>query len=121
MHRACLDVADRTVPQPEALHNNDHAVGELFARELRDLTVDDIYEIRLPMLMEGKRAELLSYASEATNQIRNKWPAIASGSGLKGCAGNKWWWAFHKLPKWDREDTAQQGYQSHVGWTGAFL
>ena len=73
VHEACLDVADKTVPQPEALyldsesgsqlvierksiswpvdytyrHKNDHAVGELFAQGLRDLTVDDLYEIRL--------------------------------------------------------------------------
>lgn len=132
MHRACLDVAERTVPQPEALyvdavnghqlvierksiswpvdypyrHNNDHAIGEVFAHELRDLTVEDLYEIRLPMLMEGKRAELLSYAIQATKQIRAKWSAVASGSGLKGRAGDKWWWAFHKLPEWAREDNA---------------
>jgi hypothetical protein len=132
MHRACLDMADKTTPQPEALyvdpengrqlvierksiswpvdypyrHKNDHAVGELFAQQLRDLTVDDLYEIRLPMLMEGKRTELLSYAGEATKQIRANWSAIASGEGLKGHAGNKWWWAFNKLPEWDREDNA---------------
>jgi hypothetical protein len=131
-HRACLDVADRTLPQPEALyvdaetgqqlvierksiswpvdypyrHNNDHAVGELFAQELRDLTTDDLYEVRLPMLMEGKRAELLRYALQATKQIRAKWPTIASGSILKGRAGDKWWWAFHKLPEREREDNA---------------
>lgn len=132
VHRACLDVAERTVPQPEALyvdarsgrqlvierksiswpvdypyrHNNDHAVGELFAYELRDLTGDDLYEIRLPMLMQGKRAELLRYALQATKQIRAKWATVASGSGLKGRDGESWWWVFRKLPEWEREDNA---------------
>ena len=115
MHRACLDVVDRTVAQPEALyvdaenghqlvierksiswpidypyrHNNDHAVGDVFARELCDLTIDDLYEISLPMLMEGKRAVLLSYALEAAKQIRANWPAITANSGLKGRAGRQ--------------------------------
>jgi hypothetical protein len=132
MHHACLDVADKTVPQPEALyvdsesgsqlvierksiswpvdypyrHKNDHAVGELFAERLRDLTVDDLYEIRLPMLMEGKRSELLGHASEAVMQIRANWSAIAACNGLKGRAGNKWWWAFGKLSDWDKEENA---------------
>src|ERR1700730_10803285 len=76
LHSACLDVLDSTVPQPEALylnaerghqlvverksipcpidypyrHSNDHVVGDIFSRELSDLTIDDLYEIRLPML-----------------------------------------------------------------------
>ncbi|HVW79037.1 MAG TPA: hypothetical protein VHB45_15590 [Alloacidobacterium sp.] len=132
IHRACLDVAERLIPQPEALyvdaenghqlvierksiswpvdypyrHNNDHTVGEFFANELRDLTADDLYEIRLPMLMQGKRSELLRYALQATKQIRAKWATVASGSGLKGRGGEGWWWVFRKLPEWEREDNA---------------
>jgi hypothetical protein len=131
-HRACLDIIERTIPQPEALyvdaetglqlvverksiswpadypyrHSNDHAVGELLSRELRDLANDDLYEVRLPMLMEGRREELLGFALEAAKQIRANWSAIASGSGLKGRVGDKWWWVFHRLPDWDREDDA---------------
>jgi hypothetical protein len=132
MHRACLDVEDKTVPQPEALyvdsrsghqlvierksiswpvdypyrHKNDHAVGELFTDGLRDLTVDDLYEIRLPMLMEGKRADLLSYARDAVGQIRADWRKVASGQIMKGRAGANWWWAFGRSPEWGREDNA---------------
>jgi hypothetical protein len=146
MHRACLDVANSTIPQPEALyvdaengrqlvierksiswpvdypyrHSNDHVVGDLFARELRDLTVDDLYEIRLPMLMEGKRDVLLGYADQAIKQIRAKWFSVASGSGLKGRSGDRWWWAFHKLPEWERQDNApSKGLQ--ITWAGPSL
>jgi len=132
VHRACLDVADSTVAQPETLyvdsetgeelvierksvswpvdypyrHKNDHAVGEVFTEGLRDLVADDLYEIRLPMLMEGKNAELLGYAREATMLIRAHWSDVASGSALKGRSGDKWWWVFRRLPEAEREDNA---------------
>jgi hypothetical protein len=143
MHRACLDVADSTTAQPEALyvdsktgkelvierksvswpvnyayrHQNDHAVGEVFTDELRDLVADDLYEIRLPMLMEGKNAELIAYAKEATRLIRTHWSDIAAGSALKGRAGDKWWWVFRRLPEGEREDNApDQGMMvSYIG------
>lgn len=145
VHRACLDVAERKVPQPEALyvdvengcqlvierksiswpvdypyrHNNDHAVSELFAHELCDLTGDDLYEIRLPMLMQGKRAELLRYALQDARQIRSNWSTIASGSELKGRDGESCWWVFRKLPEWEREDKApSRGLQISLAGPG---
>lgn len=129
-HRACLDAMDSTVPQPEALyveggselqlvierksiswpvdyayrHSNDHVVGEVFSRELEDLTIDDLYEIRLPMLMKGKRADLTGLAKHAAGQIRAHWSAIAAGSDLQGDAGKNWWWHFRLAPPEDEED-----------------
>jgi hypothetical protein len=132
MHRACLDAIERTTPQPEALyvdaestlqlvverksiswpanyaywHSNDHAVGDIFFRELRDLTSDDLYELRLPMLMEGKSAALTALAQQATEQIRTNWSAIATGSELEGGVSDKWWWHIRRLPDWDRDEDA---------------
>lgn len=143
VHLACLDITERTSPQPEALyadtesghqlvierksvswpddypyrHNNDHVVGDVFSHELKDLAVDDLYEIRLPLLMEGKRAELQAYALHAAKEIRANWSSIATGSALKGRAGDQWWWAFHKLPEWDREDDASKGLK--ITWMGS--
>ncbi len=131
-HRDCLDVMDRTAPRPETLyedvetggqlvverksiswpidyayrHSNDHAVGEVFSRQLLDLASNDLYEVRLPMLMEGKRAELLGFANQAAEQIRTNWSAVAAGSVLKGRIEDKWWWGFRRLPDWEREDGA---------------
>ncbi len=131
-HRACLDVADSSVALPEALyvdsengkqlvierksvswpvdytyrHKNDHAVGEVFSKKLGNLVAGDLYEIRLPMLMEGKNADLVGYALVATELIRAHWADIASGSALKGRAGDKWWWVFRRLPEEEREDSA---------------
>jgi hypothetical protein len=120
MHRAGLDVIERTVPQPEALyvdsqngrklvierktiswpseyarrHNNDHTLAEIFSSELADLTAHDLYEICLPMLIDGKRADLRSLAKRLNRfvqtglrflRVRN-WeitPAITGGGAFK--------------------------------------
>lgn len=147
-HRSCLDVADRTVPQPEALyvdsesgrqlvierksiswpvdyprrHKNDHAVSDLFARELRDLTVDDLYEIRLPMLMVGKREELLSNAAEAVKQIRAKWPAISTGSILEGQSWGSVVVGVSQTPRLGtRRQRAEQRSSNFIDRTFSFL
>jgi hypothetical protein len=147
MHRACLDVIERTVPQPEALymdnqngrklvverktiswpseyahrHSNDHAVAEIFSSELNDLAVDDLYEVRLPLLIEGKRAELVALAREATKQICANWSVISSGRGLKGRSGDNWWWHIQTVPKWDRDEDAASESGLRIFWEGPGL
>lgn len=142
-HSACLDVADSATAQPEALytdesiarqlvierksiswpvdypyrHSNDHEVGDVFGDELGDLTADDLYEIRLPLLIEGKRADVLTFAREAAQQIRENWAIVASGRGLQDQTSEKLWWQFFRIPDEDREEgTPEKGLK--IAWDG---
>jgi hypothetical protein len=131
VHRACLDVEDRTHPQPEALyvdsrrstklvierksiswpldyarrHRNDHFVSDLLSERLNGLLLDDLYEVRLPALMDGKRPELQSFALSAAESIRSHWNEIAGGLVLSG-RGEELWWSCRRVPCFDREDEA---------------
>ncbi len=138
VHRKCLDIADRQNPQPEALyidserslqlvierksiswpidyphrHSNDHFVSDVFAEEMKSLPLDDLYELRLPMLIEGTQPELRSFVLGAAQKIRLHWPQVAAGRILRERVNEKWWWAFRKVPDSDREDEAPgKGWQ----------
>jgi hypothetical protein len=132
VHRACLDRIDSMNPQPEALyvdseqdlqlvierksiswpidypyrHKKSHFVTERFCEELTGLPPDDLYELRLPMLIEGKESELRAFALKAARQIRSQWSQVAAGSILKGIIDDRWPWAFGKVPDWEKEDDA---------------
>ncbi len=142
IHRECLDVFDRRNPQPEALyidsernlqlvierksiswpvdyihrHSNDHFVSEVFAEEMKDLSLDDLYELRLPMLIEGTQPELRAFVVKAAQKIRLHWSHVAEGRILKERVNEKWWWTFRKVPKWDREEEAPT-----IGWQFNFV
>ncbi len=142
VHRECLDVADRQNPQPEALyidserslqlvverksiswpvdyahrHSNDHFVSEVFNEEMKDFPLDDLYELRLPMLIEGTRPELRSFVLAAAQKIRQHWPKVVAGRVLRKRVSEKWWWTFRKVPSWDREDEAPR-----IGWQFNFV
>lgn len=129
IHGACLDQSDSTTPQPEALyidkesgvelvlerksiswpvdyayrHSADHEIADVFSQGLKDLVTDELYEIRLPMLMEGKRAELRLLAAKAVKEIRAAWATVSAGGRIRGCAGDNWRWNFGKSPSFDRE------------------
>jgi hypothetical protein len=131
MHRACLD-RDSSAPEPEALyvdaqtnrelvierksiswptdypyrHSNDHFVSQVFSQALRDLKFNDLYEVRFPMLIRGKREELRPFVLAAADAIRADWAKIASGVALKQRVGADWWWAFRRLPEVEREDNS---------------
>ncbi len=113
VHGACLDRFDSTTSQPEALyidkesrlelvlerksiswpvdyayrHSNDHEIADVFSQGLKDLVADELYKIRLPMLMEGKRAELRLLAEKAVGEIRAGWARASAGGRIRGCAG----------------------------------
>jgi hypothetical protein len=143
VHRACLDVAQREIPQPEALyedlnqklplvierksiswpldyayrHSNDHVVADVFTHELKGLPSDGLYELRLPLLIEGKRPHLKSLALAAAQRIRSNWPRIASGWMMEERVDDKWWWQFRKVHDSEREDNvAADGIM--VEWEG---
>lgn len=145
-YRACLDMTERAAAQPEVLyvdsrtggqlvierksvswptdyayrHSNDHVVGDVFSRELKDLATDDLYEVRLPMLIQGKRAELEAFALDAAKQVRANWATIADGGSLNGRGAPNRWWAFRRLPDWDREDDTP-GCGMQISWVGRSL
>lgn len=133
-----MDVADRHNPQPEALyidsernlelvierksiswpvdyahrHSNDHLVSEVFSKEMENLQPDDLYEFRVPMLIEGTRPELRSFVLGAARKIRLHWSQVAAGRILWERVNERWWWAFRKVPDSDREDEApSKGWQ----------
>jgi hypothetical protein len=132
VHRACSDVASRQVPQPEALyedsgrnmqlvierksiswpidypyrHKKSHITAEQFSKELSWLPSDDLYEVRLPMLLEGTETELQGFALKASRQIRSNWQRVAAGSALRGNVDGRWPWAFGRVPDWEREENA---------------
>jgi len=142
VHRECLDVADRQNPQPEALyvdsersiqlvierksiswpvdyvhrHSNDHFVSEVFSKEMESLQLNDLYELRLPMLIEGTQPELRSFVVDAARKIRLHWPKVAAGRILRERVNEKWWWAFRKVSASDREDEAPS-----IGWQFNFV
>src|SRR5882762_1586891 len=108
VHHACLD-QDSKNPQPEALyvdsdkgqlvierksiswpidypygHKKDHLVAQRFSEELGVLPPDDLYELKLPMLIEGKEQEVLAFAAKAAQQVTPQLPEDAHGSILNG-------------------------------------
>lgn len=131
VHRACLD-KDSRVAQPEALyvdaqtnrelvierksiswptdypyrHSNDHFVSQVFSQALRDLKLNDLYEVRLPMLIRGKREELRPFVLAAADAIWANWAKVESGSALKQQVSEDWWWGFRRLPESEREDNS---------------
>jgi len=138
IHQACLDVANRRTPEPEALyqdsernlqlvierksiswpvdyarrHANDHFVSDRFYEQLKGLACDSLYELRLPMLIDGTQSELRLFALEASEKIRSHWPKVAASLTLKGRINEKCWWVFRRVPDWDREDDApKEGLQ----------
>lgn len=92
VHRACLDRIDSKNPQPEALyvdseqnlqlvierksiswpidfpyrHKKSHFAADRFFEELKGLPPDDLYELRLPMLIKGKKPELQAVGTPIT-------------------------------------------------------
>jgi hypothetical protein len=138
VHCACLDVVDRQHPQPEALyvdsernvqlvierksisspadyaqrHSNDHFVSDLFEKALKDLPLDDLYEVSLPMLVSGPRSKLKLFVQGAVQSIRSHWPRIVEGSVLRSSPGRELWWSVRRVPGWDRLDGApNKGWQ----------
>jgi hypothetical protein len=138
VYRECLDIADRKHPQPEALyidserslqlvierksiswpvdyahrHSNDHFVSEVFSKEMESLQLDDLYEFRVPMLIEGTQPELRSFVQRAARKIRLHWAKVAAGRILRERVSEKWWWTFRRVPASEREDEApSKGWQ----------
>lgn len=130
VHRACLDRIDSKNPQPEALyvdseqnlqlvierksiswpidyperHVKGHFVTEQFSEELKGLPPDDLYELILPMLIEGKKRELRAFALRAARKIRSHWHQVAAGGILEATRDDKIPWAFRKVPDWEKEE-----------------
>jgi hypothetical protein len=120
-HRACLDVEERTTPQPEALyednitnrslvierksvvwpldyirrHRNDHVVSDVIMRELVGLEMQDHYVLGLPLLIRGKEKEVHAFAQRTGKAIRRNWERFERGDRYKGREG-EWWWTFGK-------------------------
>jgi hypothetical protein len=132
VHRACLDVPSGQISQPEALyvdgvrntrlvierksiswpddypygHKKSHFAADQLSAELTGLPTKHLYEIRLPMQMEGKDSELKAFALRATAEIKKAWPEIATGSILTGRIDNRWPFSFRQVPEWEKEENA---------------
>jgi len=144
-HRACLDVYERTTAQPEALyvdeergvslvierksiawpidyayrHSNDHLISEVVLHDLQGLPLDTLYELRLPILIEGKSKEVTEFAKDAAREIRASWKSIEGGTRIRKGNGDLWW-QFGKVPEWDFDEGAPtRGLK--VTWVGQSL
>jgi hypothetical protein len=143
--RACLDVDDRVTAQPEALyvddqtshslvierkslpwpidfvhkHKNDHAAAHIIQKRLEGLSITELYELQLPMLISGRQKDVEAFARGAGDAIRRNWRAITSGSRFKGRQGDMWW-RFGQVPDDARQDdNPASGIK--VTWTGPSL
>lgn len=142
-HQACLDVMDSTCAQPEALyvdaaadrrlvierksiawpadyshrHSNDHLAFKVFSEALRDFKFDDLYEIRLPLLIKGKQEELRDFARAAAQEVRAHWARIEAGNDIQQRNSADWWWVFRRVPDWERDkESPSRGLK--VTWVG---
>lgn len=130
VHRACLDRIDSQNPQPEALyvdseqkidlvierksiswpidfprrHQNSHFAADRFFEELGAFPINDLYELRLPTLIEGKQSELRAFAWKTARTVRSQWSHVEAGETLTGAVDDKWPWAFGKVPDFERGD-----------------
>lgn len=140
IHRACLDVLNRSSAQPEALygdaerhlelvierksiswpvdypyrHQNDHMVGDTFSQALGNLLSDDLYELRLPPLIAGKRSDLRSFALAAAATVRDRWP-LPPEKAFKQRVNKGLWWYFRRVPMDEREE-GEPSYGLKVVW-----
>jgi hypothetical protein len=117
IHQACLDVLDRTSPQPEALysdcttgadlvierktvvwppdyaahHRNDHFIAESLSEKLRDLAHGQPLTIRLDQAPRMRATELSSFANEVAASIRASMTSILEGHVIgSNLNGGKW-------------------------------
>jgi hypothetical protein len=98
-------------------HSNDHFAFEVFSNALRGITFGDLYEIRFPLLIKGKREELRTFALAAAEVVRAKWTQLEPGSGLKERVSADRWWGFRRVPDWEKEESAPvKGLR--VTWVG---
>jgi len=100
-------------------HSNDHVVIEIVSHELEGLPMECLYELRLPMLLQGSRKEVTDFASGVGKAIRARWDEITSGTCFKGRSG-ACWWRFGKVPEWEREDEEPTSGLK-VAWIGRGL
>jgi hypothetical protein len=63
-------------------HSNDHLAFRVFSEALRDFVFEDIYELKLPLLIKGKQEELRAFALAAAKEVRAHWAQIEEGSGI---------------------------------------
>jgi hypothetical protein len=124
----CLDRTHRQTPQPETLyvdhrtgsplvierksiswpadyprlHNNDHLLADVISDELRDIPFEDVYVLRLPALIEGRREELLAFGKAVSQKIRLAYP-IKPGHAIGSKKPGRHWAFYLQRPE-DRED-----------------
>jgi hypothetical protein len=87
-------------------HSTDHFAFKVFSEALKAITFDDLYEIRFPLLIKGKREELRPFALAAAQEVRADWPQLEPGAGIKKRVSADWWWGFRRVPDWEKEEGA---------------
>ena len=98
-------------------HSNDHFISQVLSDALKGLKVDDLYEVRFPMLIQGKREQLRGFVLRAADKIRANWAMVASGLALTERVNENWWWSFRRVPSSEKEDSSPSaGLQ--VTWVG---
>jgi len=129
-HVRCLDVWDRSRPQPEALyeeaetgrrvvierkaiswpgdyarlHSNDHLVQESIETALEGLEFGALFGLQLPHLIEGHRKDLQEFAGDVADRIR-AWLSLAPSLGTSiGSQDPGREWVFRIRPEWEREE-----------------
>jgi hypothetical protein len=135
-HRACLDIRDRSAPQPESLyvdlsncdtlvierksiswpsrypegHSNDHFVADLISEGLRGTELSELYTLRLPWLIEGTKRELRDFATNVVCRIRTHLSEMKSGRAI-GSKETRRAWLFYTRTSDEREE---EGYETGI-------
>jgi hypothetical protein len=130
VHKLCLDQTDSSRKQPEVLyedtgsnhqmvierksiawpsdysrrHHIDHWVGQIFESELRPLLSGALYELHLPSLMAGTRAQLRPWVISCATALKGRWQEIESCRVLGSPEGSAVRWWFRKVPEDDKEE-----------------
>ena len=147
MHKHCLDQNDSSRKQPEVLyedpasnhqivierksiawpsdysrrHHIDHWVGQLFESELRPLLSGALYELHIPSLMAGTRAQLRPWVISSAAALKERWQEIESSRVLGSPKGSAIPWWFRKVPEDDKEGEPESGLKITSSRTPQYL
>jgi hypothetical protein len=126
-HEACLDVLDRTSPQPEALyvdtvtsvrmvierkaiiwppnypqtHKNDHFLAQTVTEALRAICQDQLYALVLEPSVEGRPTEVDQFAKDVIRQVGQEIGLVRAGRSIGSRRPGRRW-CFRLQNAWER-------------------
>ena len=79
-------------------------VSSIFSDALNYLPFEHLYELKLPLLVEGTQKELRPFAEKGAAFIRRRWSEVTESKWLRGRLGEKSKWIFLRQHEWERQD-----------------